>query len=85
MLREIRPSELGAWIALWSIDPRGESRADMRAGIIASVIANVNRDPKRRAAPFKPVDFMPYTKAEQQMDTDDLSKKLRAAFMARRT
>lgn len=40
------------------MEPRGEERADLRAGIIASTIANANRDPKK-TKPFKPGDFMP--------------------------
>lgn len=60
MLGEMRPSELGRWVALNAIDPFGESRADLRAGIVASVIANVNRDPKKRSEPFRAQDFMPF-------------------------
>lgn len=82
MLREMRPSELGAWAALWTIDPWGETRADLRSGMISAVIANVNRDPKRRAQPFSAADFMPYVKAEERADAEDLSKRLRAAMMA---
>ena len=35
----------------------------MRSGIVASVIANVNRDPKKGKA-FKPSDFMPLIEEE---------------------
>lgn len=80
----MRPSELGAWAALWTINPWGEDRADLRSGVIASVIANVNRDQKRRPSPFMPKDFMPYARAEEQRDTQELSRKIRSAFMARR-
>jgi len=37
--------------------PFGEKRADLRAGIIASVIANSNASSKSKT--FKPQDFMP--------------------------
>ena len=44
------------------LEPFGEDRADLRAGIIASTVANAHRDPKK--SPFKPQDFMPdYEKA----------------------
>lgn len=36
-----------------------EDLAFLRSGIIASVIANCNRDPKHE--PFTPQDFMPHT------------------------
>ena len=39
-----------------------EERAFLRAGIIASTIANCNRDPK--SDPFTPRDFMPSSAAE---------------------
>lgn len=34
-------------------------RADYRAGLICAVLANINRDPKRRSQPYEPADFMP--------------------------
>ena len=37
----------------------------MPAAVICSVIANVNRDPDRRAEPFTPADFMPGAKTEE--------------------
>jgi len=40
-----------------SIEPRGEVRADLRAGIAAAAAANPWR-PKNRQ-PYKPIDFMP--------------------------
>jgi hypothetical protein len=36
-----------------------DRRADYRAALVASVLANVNRDPKRRSEPYTPFDFMP--------------------------
>jgi len=53
---------LSEWMAFYDVEgmePWGEARADLRAGIVASVIANVNRDPKRRSRPYRPEDFMP--------------------------
>ena len=46
------------WWVYESIEPFGEAGASLRAGIIASVIANANRDPKRKKDPFTPEDFM---------------------------
>ena len=45
-------------MAYYEIDPWGEERADLRMGIMASVIANTNRDPKK-SRPYKARDFMP--------------------------
>ena len=66
------------WMAYASIEPFGEERADVRAGIIASVIANVNRDRKKRPEPFAPQDFMPFV--ERPAPEDDLSQKLKRQF-----
>ena len=55
---------MAEWIAYDRIDPWDENRADLRAGIIASVIANVNRGKKTKA--FTPRDFMPWAKGEER-------------------
>jgi len=47
------------------VDPFGEYRDDLRAGIVASTIANANRPKGKRA--YKPEDFMPrFADQEQQ-------------------
>lgn len=46
-------------MAYASIEPFGEGRADLRMGILASLIANVNRDTKKKSEPFVPADFIP--------------------------
>lgn len=32
---------------------------DARFGLLAAILANAHRDPKKRAAPFEPKDFFP--------------------------
>ena len=50
-------------------------------GIIASVMANVSRDPKRRPQPFTPQEFMPFLHREPASDdANNLTLRLRAAF-----
>jgi len=36
-----------------------QERRDWRSGLIASVIANANRNPKKRSKPYQPSDFLP--------------------------
>jgi hypothetical protein len=74
MLRELRPSELGMWAALYDVDPWDETRADLRAGIVASTIANVNRG--RNQPAFVPADFMPF--ADRTKKPQDLATGLRS-------
>lgn len=63
---EISDAELQEWMVFYRLEPFGEERADLRAGIVAATIANANRGKRRQA--FKPTDFMPYAKlkAERQ-------------------
>lgn len=55
---------MAEFIALDRVDPWGEWRADLRAGIVASVIANVNRAKKTNA--FTAKDFMPFERIESE-------------------
>ena len=51
--------EFAEWAAYAQIEPFGPVRGDLRAGVVASVIAEVYRDPDKRAEPFTPAEFMP--------------------------
>ncbi len=44
---------------------REKKEAFYRSGIVASVIANCHRDPKKRKKPYKVEDFMPQDKKEK--------------------
>ncbi len=60
------------WQIYHSLYPLGERRADLRAGIIASVIANTQRGPDTPA--YHPHDFMPqfdYADADDEVDEDE--------------
>jgi hypothetical protein len=46
-------------MAFYRVEPFGERRADLRMAIVAALIANVNRDPKKQREPFTVDDFMP--------------------------
>lgn len=45
-------------MAYYELEPFGQERGDLQAAIVASTVANVNRDPKK-SKPFKPADFLP--------------------------
>lgn len=57
MLREMSTEQFFLWRVYFTLDPFGEKRRDARIGTLAALIANTNRDPKRRSQPFKPEDF----------------------------
>lgn len=54
----------------YELEPWGEEKADLRAGIIASTVANTARDPKKQQRPFTPADFMP--RQTEQRDPEEL-------------
>jgi hypothetical protein len=49
--------EFHEWMVYDAVEGLPDTRADWRAGMLASVIANVNR--KKGAPAHKPADFMP--------------------------
>lgn len=59
LLRELSSWQVTEWLAYYGLEPFGEERSDLRAGIVAATVANANRDAKRRAKPFEPGEFMP--------------------------
>ena len=80
LLTEMSSLQLAEWLAFFQLEPWGEERADLRAGIIASTIANVNRSPKRKKA-YEPKEFMPQFDAEPE-DAETTAMRLMAQMQA---
>lgn len=57
MLAEMTSAQFAEWMAYSRLEPWGEERDDLRTGIVASTMANINRGKSRK--PYKPTDFMP--------------------------
>jgi hypothetical protein len=76
--RRLTSAELTEWAAYYNLDPWGEDRADLRAGIVAATIANRMRSKGEKTR--KPVDFMPKFKT---YGDKDLSRKVRSFFLHR--
>ena len=70
--------QFAEWQAYYQVEPWGEERADLRAGIVASTIANVNRGKGQK--PFKPSDFMPDFEPKKPQTAEQM-----AAFMTKFT
>lgn len=51
------------WCEFYGIEPFGDERADLRAGIVASTISNRMRGKHESAA--KPFEFMPYHRKQE--------------------
>jgi hypothetical protein len=59
---------------------QAEERADLRIGILSSLLANIYRNPKKRSQPFEPQDFM-LTRQSQKVPTQEqLERKLDGIF-----
>ena len=73
-------------LARWHLkrEEAKEERLDYRAALICSVIANVNRDSKKKSKPFQPQDFMPKKQVVKKRQTPEdmleVVKALNAAF-----
>lgn len=71
-LAHISARELAEWEAYYAIEPFGEERADLRAGIIAATVANAHRDAKKHKHGFKAEDFMPKFDRPQKQTPEQL-------------
>lgn len=80
MLAQMSAAQLRGWMAYYNIEPWGEDRGDLRAGIVAATVANAFR--KKGSRPMRPADFMPQFDAPYRPppDPQDLFRKLQARF-----
>lgn len=79
MLSEITSKQFAEWMAYSRLEPWGEERDDLRMGIVASTVANVNRGKNQKA--FKPTDFMPSFEPEtEEQAAERMIAKARAAL-----
>ena len=66
--------DLSRWQIYFSTEPFSWERTDLGFGIVASTVANANRAKSSRA--FKPSDFMPKFRQQQEMPDEELESKL---------
>lgn len=69
LYRAISNPQLIEWEAYYLLEPFGEERDDLRAGIISSTVANVFRS--KRSKTFAPRDFMPRIDESSSRKTRD--------------
>lgn len=62
-------------MASYQLDQRGGHFDDLRAGTIASMLANINRDTKTRKEPFGTLDFIPWNEM-RRLDEEDVTPVL---------
>lgn len=71
LLARIDSRELVEWQIYYGLEPWGTETEDYRAAIVASTIANVNRDPKKQRRPLAPEAFMPRRDAKRQEEQSE--------------
>jgi hypothetical protein len=76
LLTRIDSRELTEWAAFFGLEPWGTEVEDWRAGMVASIIANTNRDPKKQKKPFQPRDFMPRREPARAQDAGEIEDTL---------
>ncbi len=79
LLGRVSSRELSEWMAYAQIEPFGEKRADLRAGIVASTMANIHRGKRK---PFNPEDFMPEFE-RQEKAPEEMQALLKQMFGGR--
>lgn len=79
--KQLREAEIYA-----RIEPYGVEQDYVQAAIICSVIANVNRDSKKRPAPFTPEDFLPsfYREVKKKQSSEEIGNILRGMSVKRK-
>jgi hypothetical protein len=74
MLRDMRPSELGLWLALWETDPWGEQRADLRQAMTSRAVSQTALK-RIGGGEWALTDFMPYLEKTEPTDKDRLRQQ----------
>lgn len=73
LLQSLTSRQFAEWMAFYSIDPFGDQRADLRAGIVAATMSNRWRG--KNENPASASDFMPF-RGQSQQTPDEIKRAL---------
>lgn len=76
MLAGISSRLLSEWMLYAQVEPFGEERADLRSAIVASTVANVQRDAKQHREPYTAADFMPRFELPEEPDPEERWRRI---------
>lgn len=80
MLARMTAGQLTEWQAFFELEPFGDGRADLRAGVVAAAVANFAFGRAKDAKGFKPSDFFenlrPPTKVMTGADLSEQAENL---------
>lgn len=88
LLAEVDSAELAEWRAYFKLEPWGAVMDDRRHGILASLLANVNRDGRRHPEPYRETDFIYWHAVHREQpggavlkaDPEEQSRLIKAAL-----
>jgi len=72
----ITENELVEWMAFYQIDPFGEWREDLRNAQLCALLAEINRDRKKKSSPYKIADFMLFMPPKKKQSAEELKAAL---------
>lgn len=75
LLARMDSHEFSEWMAYYGIEPFGQERDNLHAGIVAKAVYDVHQDPKRRRD-ISPVDFV--VREKEQPEPEELYDRFRA-------
>ena len=79
--REMSWREFTGWLAFDALEPFGEPRADLRAGIVAATVANSRPFRAKHSSSAKPEDFIPQFH-RRALSPEQVARQIQAAFGA---
>lgn len=83
-MSEIPAKQLQEWYEFDRIEPIGVEANYIGHGIVASTLANVNRDSKKKKEPFTVGDFIPISfKPEKKEKQLTVAEKMKAYLLSR--
>ena len=82
MVAGLSSPEVTELLAFHALEPFGEERADLRAGIVASTVANFAGRQLAEGVHKKPADYMPYVEQPEAHvdDSKTLGEKIVSFF-----
>lgn len=80
--RVMSSKEFAEWRAFDITSPGEPERSDLQAALVSHVIANVNRDKKKRARPFALSDFLLRFDVKERQHHSVLKAKILTALAA---
>ncbi len=80
--QRISSKEFAGWIAYERIEPSEPKRSDIQTALLATIIANSVRDPKKKPTPFKVEDFLLdfELKEVKPMTVEELKAQMESIF-----